>query len=975
MEMLPVPLTFAVLGPPRAWRGGAELPPGPPQQRAVLAALLLREGRPATAQELVDAVWGEDPPRRAVGALRTYAARLRRLLEPAADGAYEVLVSVGDGYALRVPDGALDATAFERDIAAAERARAAGRPAEARDLLRAALARWRGEPLAGVPGPYAGAHRLRLLERRLAAVETRLGLDLELGGGAELVPELTALVAEHPLRERLRGLLMLALHRAGRHAEALDVYAETRRTLVDDLGIEPGRDLSDLHRRLLSAPAGPAGPEPPAVPPAGPPSGRRLPAQLPGDVPDFTGRGRLVGELRGTLLAAPRRAVAVTALSGPGGVGKTALALHVAHQVRDGFPDGQLYIDLRGAGDDPADPHPVLGAFLEALGVERNAIPAGLPERAALYRTRLAGRRVLVLLDDARDARQVRPLLPGSPSCAVLITSRSKLGGLGARPLDLDVMEPAEARALAARIVGAERLDAEPAATAELLAACGRLPLAVRIVAARLAARPSWTVAALAARLADRRRRLAELRVADLAVEAAFQLGYNQLDPARRRAFRLLALAEGPTVSGDAAAALLGLPLTDAEELCESLVDVSLLRSPTAGRYRYHDLLKLYARQRAERDEHPDDAAAALHRLFHFYLATARRAHLLVEPGDGRARNALLPAAAPGLEFAGPEAARDWFFAEAPALFAVIGQAARTEAALPLAADLLLLTGTLVDSGVHARECERAAYAVIDAAWELRDPHGEGRAHLHLGEIYYNADRLDDARAVSEVALRRGRETGDVWLAATALVLLGRCAFMAGRREESLRRHIEALDAFRKLGDRHGEGRALGSLARALLALGRPDEALAAAEHGVALLREHGGGHRRGYALYQLGIVLDGAGRGPEAMACLGKARDAFRAHRNRRWEGLAMFRIAETRLRLGRPCEAALAAEEAEEALRVLRETGHVWGQGQALRVLADALDGTDPAAARTHRGQALRLFERIGVADAEALRGRVAT
>ncbi|MFB4313093.1 BTAD domain-containing putative transcriptional regulator [Actinomadura sp. 21ATH] len=945
MEMLPVPLTFAVLGPPRAWRGGAELPPGPPQQRAVLAALLLREGRPATAQELVDAVWGEDPPRRAVGALRTYAARLRRLLEPAADGAYEVLVSVGDGYALRVPDGALDATAFERDIAAAERARADGRPAEARDLLRAALARWYGEPLAGVPGPYALAHRLRLLERRLAAAETRLGLDLELGGGADLVPELTALVAAHPLRERLRGLLMLALHRAGRHAEALEVYAETRRALVDDLGIEPGRDLSDLHRRLLSGPAGPE-PEPPAEPPPpAPPS----PAQLPGDVPDFTGRERLVGELRGTLLATPRRAVAITALSGPGGVGKTALALHVAHQVRDGFPDGQLYIDLRGAGGDPADPHPVLGAFLEALGVERDAIPAGLPERAALYRTRLAGRRVLVLLDDARDARQVRPLLPGSPSCAVLITSRSKLGGLGARPVDLDVMEPAEARALAARIVGAERLDAEPAATAELLAACGRLPLAVRIVAARLAARPSWTVAALAARLADRSRRLGELRVADLAVEAAFRLGYEQLDPARRRAFRLLALAEGPTVSAGAAAALLGLPLLDAEELCESLVDASLLRSPTAGRYRYHDLLKLYARQRAERDERPEDAAAALHRLFHFYLATARRAHLLAEPGDGRARNGLLPAAVPGLDFAGPDAARDWFFAEAPALFAVIGQAARTGSgtgtgagagtALPLAADLLLLTETLVESGVHARECERAAYAVIDAAWEGRDPHGEGRAHLHLGGIYHNAGRLDDARAVSGVALRRGRETGDLWLAAAALELLGRCAFMAGRREESLRRHIEALDAFRKLGDRHGEGRTLSSLARALLAAGRPDEALAAAERGLALLREHGGGHRCGYALYQLGIVLDAAGRGTEALACLGKARDAFRAHRCRRWEGLAMFRIAETRLRLGRPCEAARAAEEAGEALRVLRESGHAWGQAQALRVLADAL------------------------------------
>ncbi|GAA2422307.1 hypothetical protein GCM10010191_37560 [Actinomadura vinacea] len=604
---------FAVLGPPLARRGGTELPLGPPQQRAVLVALLLREGRPATAQELVQAVWGDAPPRRAVGALRTYASGLRRLLEPDRDGGYRIMASVGDGYALRLPPEALDAALFERDVAAAARARSAGRPAAARELLRTGLSRWRGEPLAGVPGPYARAQRIRLAERRLAALETRLELDLELGAHAELVPELSALVAAHPLRERLRGRLMLALHRAGRHAEALAVYAETRRTLVEDLGIEPGQDLAALHQRLLTE-SKHIGPDEPV--PAG-----RPPAQLPGDVPDFTGRARLVEELA-ALLAEPRRAVALVPIAGPAGVGKTALALHVAHRVRARFPDGQLYVNLRVAG---TDPHPVLGAFLPALGVERDAIPSGLRERAALYRTRLAERRVLVLLDDARDARQVRPLLPGSPGCAVLITSRSKLGGLGAgRPVDLDVMEPGEARVLAGRVAGEDRLAAEPAAARDLLAACGHLPLAVRIVAARLAARPSWTVASLVERLADRRRRLAELRVAGLAVEAVFQLGYDQLDPAQRRAFRLLALAESPTITREAAAALLGLPEHEADELCESLVDGSLLRSPAAGHYRYHALVELYARQRAETDEPPDERAAALHRLSHFHLAAAR---------------------------------------------------------------------------------------------------------------------------------------------------------------------------------------------------------------------------------------------------------------------------------------------------------------------------------------------------------------
>ncbi|WP_395104440.1 BTAD domain-containing putative transcriptional regulator [Actinomadura sp. SCN-SB] len=967
MEMPQVTTTFAVLGPPRGRRGSEELPLGPPQQRAMLTALLLREGRPATAQELVNAVWGDAPPERAVGALRTYASRLRRLLEPdhGRDRPYRLLVSVGDGYALRLPPEALDVARFERDVAAAEEARSQGRPAQARELLRSALGLWRGTPLSGVPGPYARAQRIRLTERRLAALESRLELDLELGDHAEIIGELTALVAEHPLRERLRGLLMLALHGAGRPAEALEVYAETRRTLIEDLGIEPGHDLSALHRRLLTETG--HTPAPPA--PRAKAAGAAPPAQLPRDVPDFTGRERLVDELREVLLTEPRRTVPMVAIAGPGGVGKTALALHVAHLVRSGFPDGQLYSDLRGAGDEPADPHAVLGAFLQALGVDRDAIPAGPAERAALYRTRLAERRVLVVLDDARDARQIRPLLPGGPSCAVLITSRSKLAGLGAaRPVDLDVMEPHEARALASRIAGADRLAAEPAAARALLAACGHLPLAVRIVAARLAARPAWTVESLVGRLADRRRTLAELRVADLAVEAVFQLGYNQLDDAQKRAFRLLALAESPTFSGDAAAALLGLPACEAEGLCEALVDANLLRSPTAGRYGYHDLLQLYARQCAERDEPQAERQAAQHRLFHFYLATARNAQLTVNPGDGRAQNPLLPAAVEGLSFGSSDAARDWFFAEAPALFAAIAHAARGPAALlPLAADLLLLTDTLVTSGVHAKECEQAAHAVIDGAWDRRDARSEGRAHLHLGRLYFYADRFDDTAAVSRVALRRGRDTADLWIVADALALLGGCDLIMGRDEDALRHYIEALDAFRRIGDRYGEAGALGAVARALLALGRPEDALISVEHGLALHQELGGG-RTGFGLYHLGVILHHIGRYAEAMARQQEAVTFFRARRNRQWEGLARYRVAEARLALDQPEE---AVRDARSALRILRENRHSWGQGHALRVLADALEALeDHDEARARREEALELFERIRVPDAQRMR-----
>ncbi|MBA8957137.1 BTAD domain-containing putative transcriptional regulator [Actinomadura namibiensis] len=955
-------LRFTVLGPVRGRCGADELDLGPPQQRALLAALLLREGRAASAPELVDALWGDDPPARAVGALRTYVSRLRRLLEPGrgSGDAARVLVTVGGGYALRLPDGALDAADFERDLAAAEAARAAGDPAGARELLRTALGRWRGEPLAGVPGPFAETQRARLAERRLTALDRRFALDLELGDHAEIVAELSALVAEHPLRERPRGLLMLALSRSGRQAEALAVYDDARRVLAEELGIEPGPELSGIHARVLVSPGGPGAPAPTAA----------RPAQLPGDVADFTGRAEQVGALCAALRARPRRALPICAVAGAGGVGKTALALHVAHRVRGDHPDGQLYVDLHGAGGDPAEPRTVLGSFLQALGVARDAVPDGLAERAALYRTRLAGRRVLVLLDNARDAEQVRPLLPGDPGCAVLVTSRAKLGGLdAARFIDLDAMEPAESLALLTRIVGDARTGAEPGAAAELLEVCGHLPLAVRIVAARLAARPSWTVASLLRRLDDEDRRLAELRVADLAVEAVFRLAYRQLDDRQRRAFRLLALADGPSVSREAAAALLGTDAFDAEELCESLVDVSLLRSPTAGRYRYHDLVRLYARGRAAADEPAAERAAALRRLLHFCLATARDAHLTLNPGDGRALNTLPPRGR-GLGFADQRAARDWLFTEADTLFAAIAQAARDadRSLLPPAADLLLMTDALVDSGLYRHECEQAAYAVIDAAWERRDLRSEGRAHLQLGWVYFYADRIADAAAVCRTALRRGRETGDVWTVGDALGRLGACALMAGRPAEAVRHKEAALAAFRKIGDRYGEANIWAGLGRPLLGAGRAAEAVAAAERGLSLHRALGSGSRIGYALYQSAVVLEGVGRPAEAVARCGEALRVFRGGRNRQWEGLTMVRAAAALLALGSPAEAARVAAD---AVAVTGEVGYAWGHAQALRVLGRALhDLGDADAARERWTEALRIFQRLNAPETGEVR-----
>ncbi|MFC7646631.1 BTAD domain-containing putative transcriptional regulator [Streptosporangium lutulentum] len=622
-------LRFAVLGPVQAWRDGTELDLGTPLQRSILAMLLLREGRAVTPAEMIDAIWGEDAPPRALGALRTYVSRLRSVLEPGRSPRTrpELLTSVGRGYALRLNDSTLDLALFDRGVQEAETARRAGDVGGAAESLRASLALCAGEPLAGAVGPYAEHQRDRLVERRMSVLEVLMDLDLELGRHADVVSELIALTADHPLRERLRAQLMLAYYRCGRKAEALTAFADTRAALIDELGIDPGSDLTALHQRILVddpslAPASvthPAQPAPAAPEPAAKAEGAESvqheqqgahgtpelprPAQLPAAVSDFTGRRQIIARLH-TLLSSPSgsEGVPVAAISGIGGVGKTALAVHVAHAMQDLFPDGQLYADLRGYGEEPTAPESVLAAFLRGLGLPADIIPDGLAERSALFRSLLAERRMLVLLDNARDAAQVSHLLPGSTGCAAIVTSRGKLADLAAaRLVDLDVMEPDEALVLFGTVAGAERVAAERAAAMDVVAACGFLPLAVRIVAARLAARPSWTVASLVPRLADERRRLDEMRVGNLAVEATFALGYGQLSPAQARAFRLLSLPGGPAISIGAASAVLALSPTDTEDILESLVDASLLEAPAPGRYRFHDLLKLFARRTAER--------------------------------------------------------------------------------------------------------------------------------------------------------------------------------------------------------------------------------------------------------------------------------------------------------------------------------------------------------------------------------------
>ncbi|MFW6722122.1 BTAD domain-containing putative transcriptional regulator [Streptomyces sp. MAR4 CNY-716] len=943
---------FALLGPVRVGRAGQPLGMGSPQQRAVLAVLLLRGGRHVAVEELVDAVWGEDPPRDATGTIRTYVSRLRRALGPDAD----LLRGEAGGYAVHLRPGAeLDVETATRLAADADAAVAAGDRERARELRRGALDLWDGEPLAGLPGPYAERERTRLAEWRLSLLEGRLELDVEVGRRAEAISELTALTAAHPLRERFRELLMLALYRSGRQAEALAVYTDTRRQLTDELGVEPGPALAALQQRILR------GMDQPVPAPA---AKSVAPAQLPATLTDFTGRGHAVEELGKQLVQAPQMVMAVSSVSGIGGVGKTTLAVHVAHAARESFPDGQLYVDLQGWGPSPVDPAGVLGSFLRALGVPDADIPETLTERAALYRSVLAGRRVLALLDNARDAAQVRPLLPGTEGCAALITSRARMAHLvGAHHVDLDVMDPDEALLLFTRIVGADRVEPHRAAAMDVVAACGFLPLAIRIAASRLAARRTWTVSVLARKLSDEHRRLDELQVGDLAVKATFELGYGQLEPEQARAFRLLGLIDGPDISLHAAAAILDRPEEETEDLLETLVDTSLLESAAPGRYRYHDLLRLFARTCAEREEPRPDRQDAQSRLLDFYLATAAHVYELDRPGDNLTLH-LAPVEYPGLTFADRHTAQDWRLGEADCLLATARQLAGEEGTLARAVDLLMVTVDLAESGAYAHRFVQVADHLLQAAQRSGDPRSEGRAHDVLSASHIDSGRFEQADKHAAEAMRLARASGDPVVRCHAATDRGIVADLQGRSAEAAIHLEEALTAYRADGNLLGEAGALANLSRMHGDAGRTTLAVELAEQSVALHHGLGTSFRMANCMYALGTVLTVAGRPDDALPHLDAALEVFRENRMHTWVGLTHFRMAEAAFAAGRHSQAAVLAEQ---ALGALRSIGGEWHRGVVLTLLGRTLLALDqPGRARACWTEALTLLQKSDPTEA---------
>ncbi|MFD6280875.1 BTAD domain-containing putative transcriptional regulator [Streptomyces sp. NPDC060209] len=832
-------LRIAVLGPLEARRSGTPLDLGPVMRKAVLAPLVLRANTQVSHEQLLDDVWDARHPGSGRRVLPSHIYPLRKALDAEGTTHTDSVIRSGKGWYRFVSSQAhLDVTELDELAEEARRAEASGDLAAAEDLFSRAIALFRGEPLAGLPGPFARAERERLSGRRRALRSERLGCLVLLGRSADAVDDAAALSASDPYDESLLALHMRALYGGERQAEALNIYEGMRERLRDELGVDPGEELRRVHEAVLRRDDGHL--LGPAAARTARPRTRRAVNQLPGDTGHLTGRE---GQLKVLTASPPPESVSVVAVDGTAGVGKTALVVRAAREIGAHFPDGCLFVDLRAhsAEEQRLAPQRVLRRLLRSIGADDSEVPSDdLDELVTLWRTATSRLRLLLVLDDALGAQQVRPLLPAGPGSMVMVAGRQRLAGLDAdRRVTLDALGTADSAALLRHILGKERTDPEPEAIRDLVRLCDGLPLALRIAGTRLQTRPSWTVAHLVGRMAGDEQRLSELSAGDRSVEAAFRLSYDQLPPSRQHGFRTLGLT--PTVEFDVLtpAAMLGRPRGETEQILESLVDTSLLQQHRPGRYRLHDLVRVHARRLAATS--PAEAGAARTAALRLYLDAGRIAS---EWGVGGFPTGPQPAGAP---FTGWKDATVWLDAAGGELADVVGHAAAAGEADHACWIAEGLTDYFIGRGRY-HECQIAletALAHVDGAADRRmapalrncigltcmyrarypeavtwlreardlsrergDRHEEARALVGLGAFGWlgtdgpGTGPAGHDRAATRLteALELAQQVGDDWLVAMALGTLGFIHHHQGRSEE-------ALDCFRTA---HTRGRAIG---------------------------------------------------------------------------------------------------------------------------------------------------------------------
>ena len=928
----PDDLEIGVLGPLTVRCGGRPLDAGPLQQRCLLGLLALQPNQLVGREEIVDVLWGDNPPATYRDLIHVYVARLRKVLAPGQrrGAPARVIARVNGGYQLTADTGQLDLLRFDELVARAHEVREADRAA-ALELLTQALACWRRPVLADLTvrlrqHPAAVA----LSRRRLAEVLACADLALGLGYYQQAEPRLREMVHEEPLHEGVHARLMLALAGSGQQAAALELFTRLRDRLLEELGVEPGPELQAAQARVLR------GDLPTAerlaerhdmsASPHGPP------AQLPADVVGFTGRAEHLERLDALLAgsaAAPTTVVVSAAITGTAGVGKTALTVHWARRVAGRFGDGQLYVDLQGYGPGPPlPPLQALAGLLRALGVRAHGVPMDLDEAASLYRSLLADRRMLVVLDNARDAEQVRPLLPGTPGCVVVITSRDRLTGLvathGVERLTLEVLTPTEAVALLSRMLGEDRVAAEPEAAEELARVCGRLPLALRIAAAILSDRPGQSIAGYLSEVqgADL---LADLAVdgdPDAAVQTALRHSYERLSPESRRMFRLLGLVPGPEISVEAAAALAGVTPHAARRVLGRLVDAHLVEARGPGRYGMHDLLRLYARVRAEDEEIQAEREAARMRLLDWYLAAVDAAARLLYPGILRLpipEPARANEAGPAASFADAAEAVSWLDAERANLVATVRHAAEhgPEPAAWLLADALRGYFWLRRCTVEWVVVARAGGAAAERA---ADPRAGSIAQASLGGAYQTMG--DYPRAVRHYteALNLARQAGWTDGQASALGTLGMVDWWSGNLERAADHHAQALTLSRQTGRLGGQSNTLLNLGLVERDLGRLQEAADHETQAVALHDQVGARDGKAHALAALAEIDHDLGHLDRALRRLTEALTMHREHGDRFGQAQVMCSLAAVHRDAGRYGEGIQAGRE---ALRIAVQVG----------------------------------------------------